>query len=292
MTLDQAVAVPSAVSENYSYCETLLKEHDRTAWLATLFAPAEHRPALHALGAFILDVRSIPDKVREPLAGELRMQWWTDALEGESRGDVSGHPIAAALTDTLRRYQVPSTTLTGFLDLERDALYDETVESLSEFDTRADRAQGALIEARAEMLAGPLKAKTKKAAALAGRVLAVLDAFAGLTLPRQQALVPLELLRKYGIGLAELRLRKPNPAVSQALADLRHHADESLEQLRALRAEIDPEAGPAFLTASVAAALLRLSKKSGFQPFSSRLDLPQWRKQWILWRAAGRNGIA
>ena len=292
MTLDQAVTAPSAVGENYSYCETLLKERDRPAWLATLFAPAEHRPALHALGAFVLDVRSIPDKVREPLAGELRMQWWTDALEGQTRGDVSGHPIAAALTDTLRRYQVSPVPLTGFLDVERDALYDETVETLGEFDTRADRAQGALIAARAEMLAGPVKAKTERAAALAGRIMAVLDAFAGLTLNRQQALVPLELLRKHRIGVAELRLRKPNPAVSRALADLRGHAEHSLEQLRALRSEIDPEAGPAFLTTSVAAALLQRSKKPGFQPFSSRLDLPQWRKQWIMWRAAGRNGIA
>ena len=54
----------------------------RTAILAALFAPAEHRNALLALYAFNLEVARVREVVRDPLAGEIRLQWWSDVLHG------------------------------------------------------------------------------------------------------------------------------------------------------------------------------------------------------------------
>ena len=45
--------------------------------------------------------------VSEPLPGEIRLQWWRDALQGEARGDVTANPVAAALDDTIVRFRLP-----------------------------------------------------------------------------------------------------------------------------------------------------------------------------------------
>ena len=50
----------------------------RIGFSPTLFAPAEHRGALFALYAFNLEVARVREVVREPLAGEIRLQWWRD----------------------------------------------------------------------------------------------------------------------------------------------------------------------------------------------------------------------
>jgi phytoene synthase len=288
---DPAPSPPT--DDNYVYCETRLKEGDRTAWLAALFAPAAKRPGLHALGAFAVDIEEVRSKVREPLAGELRLQWWTDAIEGETRGDVRGHPIAAALIDTIRRTQLSRAALTGFIDAKRDDFYDEPIASIADFDSRADCTEGALIASRAYILLGRREPSIDEAARHAGRAIAVVETFRALrhgATPMHMT-VPLDLLRSQGIGGAEMRVRSSSPAILAAVAALRDHALDEIKTLRALRHTLDPAVGPAFLTASLVEPMLRRSMWRGYDPFTTSIDLPQWRRQWILWRAAGRNGV-
>ena len=89
-----------------AHCEALVRAADKDRFLATLFAPAEHRGALFALYAFNLEVARVREVVREPLSGEIRLQWWSDVLRGEGRGEVGAHPVAAALRATIARYQL------------------------------------------------------------------------------------------------------------------------------------------------------------------------------------------
>ncbi len=49
---------------------------------------------------------------RQPAdAGELRLQWWRDLIEGEARGEASANPVAVALIDTVERHDVSRGTL-------------------------------------------------------------------------------------------------------------------------------------------------------------------------------------
>lgn len=269
-----------------------MKAADRPAWLASLFAPADKRPGLQALHAFLIEIGSVRGKVREPLAGELRLQWWIDAIEGETRGDVRGHPVAAALLDTIQRHRLPRATLTGIVDGAREELYDEPIPTLEAFDERADRIQGAAIGVAARLLVGAETPLTEKANE-AGRAVAVAATIQNLARPspRMAVRIPLALLRAEGIGVAEVTTRRNTPAIQAAIAALRVHADAAFEALRKERSTIPPLAAPAFLTANFVPRMLRATGRRGYDPFIDSIDLPQWRQQWILWRAAGRNGV-
>ena len=58
---------------NFEHCAALVREVDRDRYLATLFAPAEHRDALYALYAFNVEIARVRELAREPLPGEIRL---------------------------------------------------------------------------------------------------------------------------------------------------------------------------------------------------------------------------
>src|SRR5882672_12188783 len=95
------------MQDAFAHCESLVRAADKDRFLATLFAPAEHRAALHALYAFNLEVARVREAVHEPLAGEIRLQWWSDVLHGAGRGEVEANPVAAALLAAIARYRLP-----------------------------------------------------------------------------------------------------------------------------------------------------------------------------------------
>ncbi len=87
---------------NFEHCAALVREADRDRYLATLFAPAAQRDALYALYAFNVEIARVRDLAREPMPGEIRLQWWREALSGEREGEAAAHPVAAALARDAR----------------------------------------------------------------------------------------------------------------------------------------------------------------------------------------------
>ena len=73
------------------------------------------------------------------------------------------------------------------------------------------------------------------------------------------------------------------------LAELRLRARHHLGAARGLLNDMPPEVAPALLpVALVRPALDRMERRS-YQPLRPA-ELPQWRRQWMLWRAA-RSGL-
>ena len=91
------------MDNDFTRCAALVREADRDRYLAALFAPADKRDALFALYAFNVEIARVRDVAREPMPGEIRLQWWREALEGKRDGEARAHPVAAALRATLAR---------------------------------------------------------------------------------------------------------------------------------------------------------------------------------------------
>ncbi len=120
------------------YCQELVRRADRDRWLSTLFAPAEHRTALLALYAFNVEVARVRAAAHEPLAGEIRLQWWRDVMAGEGRGEVEANPVAAALRRAIAHYHLPADRLDAIIVARRFDLYDDPMPTLAALETYAD----------------------------------------------------------------------------------------------------------------------------------------------------------
>lgn len=285
---------PAGLAWAYSHCEAQVRESDKDRWLATLFAPAAARPALFALYAFSLDIARLREIISEALPGEVRLQWWRDALQRdphlEPRGDTANHPVAAALDDTIARYRLPRSAFVALIDARIFDLYDDPMPTLRDLEGYAAETSSALIRLACLILAGGEEPGAADAAGHAG----LAYAFTGLmrAFPwhsaRGQLYLPLAFLARHGATRDDVVKGRGGPGVQRAMADLRQEARAHLAATRALRDTITPAIAPAFLPVALVESYLRRMERQDYEPLKTIVALPQWRRQWTLWRQARR----
>jgi phytoene synthase len=277
------------MQDAFAHCEALVRAADKDRFLATLFAPAEHRRGLFALYAFNIEVSRVREAVREPLSGEIRLQWWSEVLAGEGRGEVAANPVAAALTATMARYALPRERLAALLEARRFDLYDEPMATLAALDGYAEGTASNLIALAAQILNGGRDAGIGALAHHAGCAYAIaglLRAFPAHA-ARKQLYVPVELLERHGARRTDVAGGKATPELRAALAELRLIARRHLATARDLVAAVPPAVIPALLVLAPAAATLTRMERRDYDPFAP-VEIPQWRRQWLIWRAARR----
>lgn len=288
MTSDTARAAPS-LADHYAHCEAHLRQGDRERWLAALFVPAARRPHVHALMAFVLEIEQVRLRVQEAMAGEIRLQWWRDAIEGEARGDVGSHPVAAALLDTIQACRLPRQVLTDLIEAHRFDLYDDPMPTLHHWESYCEETAAAPIRLVSIILTGRPEPGGIAAASHAGVALSVRRQLGDLDGDRLPVMLPVDLLERHHLKPADIEGGVLTPPVAAALSDMRGIARLHLEALRKQWPAVDPVAQPAYLPVSLVEPTLRLSERLGADPFRQRLVLSPLRRQWALWRAS-RSG--
>jgi 15-cis-phytoene synthase len=269
------------MQDAFAYCAELVRAADRDRYLAALFAPGESRGALHALYAFNVEVRRVREVAREPLPGEIRLQWWTDVLSGERCEEANANPVAAALLATIDKHRLATGTLLDLIEAHRFDLYDDPMASVAELETYAKQTSSVLFALSAQILDGEAAAAAEPAG-IAETVTRLLHAFP-LHAARGQLYVPSEILDRHKVAPHQIFAGQSSPGLNAAFGELRdlarHHLDAARGQILAL-----PRAAlPAFLPlASLRASLDRLERSDAFAP----AELSAWRRQWLIWRAS------
>jgi 15-cis-phytoene synthase len=270
------------MAEAADYCAELVRTADHDRYVATLFTPAERRGALYALYAFNSEVARVRDVAREPLPGEIRLQWWTDVLRGERAGEAKANPVATALLASMAYYRLPPDKLIDLVEAHRFDVYDEPMATLGELETYASKTSSALFALAAQILSGTqaeaIAEPAGQAYAIAG-ILRALPRYAA----RRQLYLPLDLLDRHAVKAADVYAGQTSTGLNASAAELRDVARRQLAVARERLPALQGEALPAFLSlALIGPALDRLERSDAFAP----AELASWRRQWLLWRAA------
>jgi phytoene synthase len=277
------------MQDAFAHCEALVRAADKDRFLASLFAPAEHRNGLLALYAFNVEVSRVREAVREPVAGEIRLQWWSDVTAGEGRGEVAAHPVAAALLATTTQYRLPGEALRALIEARRFDLYDEPMMTLKQLDLYGDGSSCNLMALAAWILGAGREPGTAALIQHAGRAHAIsglLKAFPAHA-ARGQLYVPIEVLERHGTGWRAAASPPATPELRAALAEMRFLARRHLEQAHELMRTARSALAPALLPTALVGATLARMERPDYDPFMP-LEIAQWRRQWLLWRAARR----
>ena len=270
-----------------AHCENLVRAGDKDRWLASLFAPAERRPYLHALYAFNLEVARVRELAREPMAGEIRLQWWREVIAGTRPGEAAAHPVAATLLETVARFGLSSETLADLIEARAFDLYDDPMPTLAALAAYGRRTASGLIELAAQVLdrahaglgdaAGP--------AGIAYATTGLLRAFARHA-SRGQLYLPADVLARHGVTTSDVFAGRVTEPLRAALAELRAFARGNLAAFAARRRELPAAVVPVFLPVALVPAYLARMERRDYDPFTTPVEVPQWRRQWLLWRAA------
>jgi len=106
-----------SLAEAYELCRKVQKAHSRTYYFSTRLFPAEVRPRVHALYAFMRYADEIVDTPHDlPLDAQLAV---LEEFEAETLAAVSGdevpNPILRAYADTVRRCGIDPEAITAFM---------------------------------------------------------------------------------------------------------------------------------------------------------------------------------
>jgi phytoene synthase len=279
------------LEQHYALCGAALRESDRDRWLACLFAPDDARPHLFALYAFNAEIARVRDHVSQPLLGEMRLQWWVDALEGapgaETRGDLRANPTADALLATVAAKDLPRKPLLDLLEARRFDLYEDPAPDMAFFDLYCDETAGALFALAARLIGGGEGAEDVLLAARhGGRAYAIAGLLRALPwhVAQGRCHLPGDLLARHGLGARNFLARERSAGVDAALAELRALARDNLAKAEQVVSSLPMPSREAFRLLALPELYLRAMERRDYDPYKTLVDVALWRRQWALWR--------
>jgi phytoene synthase len=268
------------------FCTELVRAHDFARYATTLFAPVAQRRALLALYAFNVEILRVREQVSQPLPGEIRMQWWTDMLEGAGHGGVEGNPVAAELLLAIRNHRLPVGRLSRLIDEHQFDLYNDPMPTMAALDGYLGDTSSALFSLGAD-IAGLQSPEIEHLARHAGLAQGIAQVIAALPrdASRRQLFLPLQLLEQHGSGMEEVFAGRQTPTLRAALDRLIGEARAHLKTALALLENAPPEVRPVFLQLSLVARDLERMARADTDPFVPHLT-SRLRTLWTLWRAS------
>jgi 15-cis-phytoene synthase len=277
--------------DNEALCLAALRDFDRDRYLASLLTPADRRAAVVALYAYNAELARVRDLVREPLPGEVRLQYWRDLLEGAAHGETAANPAAAELLRSVKEHGLPVAPLIAMADARIFDLYDDPMETTVMFEGYAGETSAALIQLTSLVLDPAAAEGAFDIVGHAGVALAAAGAL--LLLPihraRGQVYIPLQILSAAGLD-REAFLKDDEPARQKAAIEA--FAGYGLDHLRQARTGggIPKSLLPAFLPVSLASGVLKRAARDGASALEGNLRAPQWRRQLAMLKllATGR----
>jgi phytoene synthase len=281
----------SSLADAYAACEAALREGagaDRDAWLASLFVPASARPYLQALYAFDREIARVRDIVSQPALGEIRLQWWVEAIEGARAAEAASHPVAIALFDTMSKHSLPAAAFLGLIEARRFDLYADPMPDLVHLEGYCGEIHGALIRLAGIVAAGGRDPGGAEAAGHAGAAIGIARVLADMPAQaaRSQCYIPRDVLSRHGALPEAVAGGVMSPALAAALSDMRATARRHVEAARKASGAMAQEARASLLPLALVEPVLKRMERRGFNPFGDSAEPPQWRRQWALWRAA------
>ena len=274
----------SAAQEDAAIVAAMVRDFDFPRYAAALFAAPDKRRAMLALAAFDLEIQRIPDQVSQPLPGEVRLQWWSDALEGTEHGGVAGHPVAAELLHAIETYALSRAPLLSLIEAHKFGLYDDAMPTLAALEIYCDDVCGSLIDMNADLLSRD--AAAADASRDAGRALGLARILIRLAhdAAHKRCFLPADILAAYGVTRHQVLVGEDTAEVRKVrdglISDVRNH----LKRVRTALKPMSRAVRPAFLPlATLSRELNALEKLPPFAltPPPSRLQVLtlQW---WMM----------
>jgi 15-cis-phytoene synthase len=289
--LDAAGITDPQLRESYLACKALNASHGKTYYLATLLLPPAKRPYVHALYGFARYADDIVDEVgRDDMAAAAALREFGDTVLADLRRGRSEHPVAAALVDTARTWQIPTEHVEAFL---HSMAMDLTVTEYATYDDLYEYVYGSAAVIGLQMV--PILEPLQPEAADHARDLGIAFQLAnfcrdvGEDLARGRVYLPMEDLERFGLTRRDLEHR---------LVDDRFRALMRYQIARVRRLEessrpgidmLHPTSRPCIEAARVLyCGIVDEVERIDYQVFTRRATVPRSRRLSVALPAWGR----
>ena len=267
--------------------EQIVRRADPDRYFSALFAPAAKRPQLLALYAFNVEIARVADTVREPMMGEIRLEWWRETLAGARSGMPRNHDVARALTALFASVELPAEPFEAMIaarnfDSSADVFADRVA-----VESYCDATSANLMRLAVRVLGGEDETMAREAGiayALCGIMRSIPHHAA-----RHKCFLPESLMQAVDLSKEQLFAGHESDKVKAIVAQMAIWTREHLAAARAMR--IRKELLPAFLPASLVPLFLKRVTRRDSDPLRHVHEVPIHRRQMRLLAAAMRRRI-
>jgi len=277
----------STAAERLSYCGHQAYEHDRDRFLTTLFSPADRREALFALIAFNIEIAKTREVVSEALLGQIRLQWWRDAIGEIYDGTPRRHEVIAPLAEAVERWQLDRRHFDTLIDAREDDLTETAPPTLEALEDYCARTSAPLIRLQLQTL-GIAEGPAHEAAGPLGTAWAMTGLMRAVPFHARQRRVylPTAVVEEVAVEMGELFELRPHAGLAKAIERVVERAREHLREGRRTARQAGKAALPPLMLATLCDGYLKAIERSDFDVFSARVQAPNRLRQWrLLWRS-------
>ena len=221
------------------------------------------------LYAFNAEIAQVRERVREPFAGALRLQWWRDVVNGDrSPDEIASHPLAPGIRALVSDKIVPGDLLLDLLDAREREFSGQNFSDLADLENYIAATGGGLAQAAACVLGAD--APTRNAAQLIGTAFGLTGQLRALPIHMSTGwlTLPEALLDAAGISADQVKAgTAPRPSIAMVAAEIGARAAALLTQARTHKT--NREALAALLPALIARKALRMLARSQWDAFAA-----------------------
>lgn len=279
-----------SLSDDHAYCADQVRRHDNDRFATALFAPDDRaRADLMALYAFNLELARVAETVSEPILGEMRLQWWRDALDGIMAGTGGRHAVATALGGAVSRAGLTSDDLERLIDARSADLADEPPADLAALEVYADKTSGHLNGLALRIL-GDFDEDIRTAARESGVAWGLIGIVRGFPFHAASGRrhLPRDLCNAASLKADEPERIRSGQGLRQVAGAIVERAREHLAEARRAVARSPKAARPVLLQATLADLHADRLARADMDPFDPALARPpasrHIRLAWTAWR--------
>jgi len=235
-----------------------------------------------------VELSRIAELVTEPQLGEIRLQWWRDALASAAAGETTGHPVADAVGRAVLERNLPRAPLDALVDARRFDVSVKIMPDMTALEEYLVGTAGALFQLSAAVL-GRADNAPHAAARAAGLAYGLTGLMRALPVHTRRGRIDLpgDLLCTHGVSQPRVLAGERSEALTEVLAALRERAGKELAEASRQIAGLPPRSQLAFLPLALVAPYLACLEKA--DPFGDIVALNPLYRLWRfnIWRAGG-----
>jgi phytoene synthase len=271
-----------------------LREHDRHRFLASLLMGDDIRTPISVLYAFNAEISRIRELVKEPLPGEIRLQWWREVTAEAARKDeAAANPLALALNQVIDQYGISRTSFDGYCRSRIFDLYDDPMPDKLTYEGYCGETASTMLQWTCQIIDADIAKTTANACGHAGIAQSVAGHLALLPqhIARGQVYIPLEFMKELDIDRTQFLSGKVKDETVEILSMFVDFGEMHLTKAREQLTKLPDHIQQAFLPLASTTRIYKRARKAGAQALLSSVAPATWLSQWDLWQSKRKGMI-
>jgi phytoene synthase len=266
----------------------LVRKVDFDRYLTGLLAREHLRGDLFALYAFNYEVAKTAETVTQPVMGQIRLQWWREAIDESFAGKPRRHDVVRALHRAIGRAGLPRKFFDRLIDAREKDLEPAPFGEMRDLEAYAEATSGNVMRLAARILgAADTLDEFARSAGIAYAYVGILRAIP-FHAARGRVLLPRDHLMAAGVTEADVVTGRV-PTLRAVTGTIALAARDQLT--RARRYPVRRRFLPALLPATLVPPYLRVMARPEFDFFRQSTELSVARRQLALLAAMMRGRV-